>query len=88
MPRRRAGAGASLALRRGACVGVGRRGSAGLLRARAAFDVRIHMLLTYTQPPKPPRAASAIEPPMQSRVDVAPTAFARDHRAAGRSAPD
>ena len=47
----RAGAGAgeaSLALRRDACVGVGRRGSAGLLRARAAFDVRIHMYLHTT----------------------------------------
>ena len=30
------------------------------------------------------RAASAIEPPTQSRVDVAPTAFARDCRAAGQ----
>ena len=48
MPRRRAGAKASLALRRDACVGVGRRGSAGLLRARAAFDVHIHMYLHTT----------------------------------------
>ena len=30
------------------------------------------------------RAASAIEPPTQSRVDVAPKAFARDRRAAGQ----
>ena len=38
---------------------------------------------TYTQHKKP-RAASAIEPPTQSRVDVAPTAFARDRLAAGQ----
>ena len=50
LTRRRAGAGeASIALRRDAYVGVGRRGSAGLLRARAAFDVRIHMYLHTTQ---------------------------------------
>ena len=50
LTRRRAGAGeASIALRRDAYVGVGRRGSAGLLRARAAFDVRIHMYLHTTK---------------------------------------
>ena len=40
-----------------------------------------YFALTHNQKP---RAASAIEPPTQSRVDVAPTAFARDRRAAGQ----
>ena len=47
---RRAGAWkSSRGPRRDAYVGVGRRGSAGLLRARAAFDVRIHMYLHTTK---------------------------------------
>ena len=82
LPRRRAGAGeASIALRRDAYVGVGRRGSAGLLRARAAFDVRIHMYLHITKN-LARRAPSSSR--RRSRVNVAPTAFARDRRAAGQ----
>ena len=81
---RGAGAGeASLALRRSAYVGVGRRGAAGSLpRTRGPRVRRSHYsVLTHNQKS---RAASAIEPPTQSRVDVAPTAFARDRRAAGQ----
>ena len=81
LTRRRAGAGeASIALRRDAYVGVGRRGSAGLLRARAAFDVRIHMYLHTTKN----LARRAPSSRRCSRVNVAPTAFARDRGAAGQ----
>ena len=73
LTRRRAGAGeASLALRRDAYVGVGRRGSAGLLRARAAFDVRIHMYLHTTK-----NLARRAPSSRRRRVwTSAPTAFA------------
>ena len=81
LTRRRAGAGeASIALRRDAYVGVGRRGSAGLRRARAAFDVRIHMYLHTTKN----LARRAPSSRRRSRVNVAPTAFARDRGAAGQ----
>ena len=51
-------------------------------RARGPRVRRPHYFaLTHNQKS---RAASAIEPPTQSRVDVAPTAFARDRRAAGQ----
>ena len=69
LTRRRAGAGeASIALRRDAYVGVGRRGSAGLLRARAAFDVRIHMYLHTTTKNLARRAPSSPPSPGARRL--------------------
>ena len=60
-------------------------GSGGTARRgrfeRAAFNVHTTLYLHTT---KKSRAASAVEPPTQSRVDVAPTAFARDRRTAGQ----
>ena len=60
--------------------GVARRGCSE--RGPRSTSVYTCYLLTHNH--QKSRAASAIEPPMQSRVDVAPTAFARDHRAAGQ----
>ncbi len=63
-----------------------RRGRAAWLGGVAPSAGRVRRPYTHvlTHNHQKSRAASAIEPPMQSQVDVAPTAFARDRRAAGQ----
>ena len=100
LTRRRAGAGeASIALRRDAYVGVGRRGSAGLLRARAAFDVRIHMYLHTTQKTSRGerhraadavaggRGADGVRPGPPRGRPASPPTTAGPHRRGGRLLP-
>ena len=100
LTRRRAGAGeASIALRRDAYVGVGRRGSAGVLRARAAFDVRIHMYLHTTQKTSRGerhraadavaggRGADGVRPGPPRGRPASPPTTAGPHRRGGRLLP-